>query len=190
MRPIFRSIPSALAEPRTPGIPSRRPRALCALEELALELIYGPDELSEIENRVDLIAPPLTHLSKVDHADLLEQAEILITGWGCPLLSEEFLDSTPNLEAIFYGSGALGPVITPAVWDRGIVVSSAYAANAIPVAEYTLSTILFSLKQGWQAIRATRELKQYRRSVHVTGASLRLIRISIWLKRGNWVWNW
>lgn len=33
--------------------------------------------------------------------------------------------------------------------NRNILITSSYAANAIPVAEYTLSQILFSLKIGW-----------------------------------------
>src|SRR5260370_21773714 len=37
--------------------------------------------------------------------------------------------------------------------NRGIRVSSAYALNAISVAEYTLAAILFSLKQGWRLMR-------------------------------------
>jgi phosphoglycerate dehydrogenase-like enzyme len=39
--------------------------------------------------------------------------------------------------------------MTQQVWDRGIVVSSAYAANAIPVAEYALAATPFSLKHAW-----------------------------------------
>jgi phosphoglycerate dehydrogenase-like enzyme len=45
--------------------------------------------------------------------------------------------------------------LTPTIWGRDIAVTSAYAANAIPVAEYTLATILFSLKHGWSLSRQT-----------------------------------
>ena len=31
-----------------------------------------------------------------------------------------------------------------AFWDRGIVITSAYAANAVPVAEYTLPRFLLA----------------------------------------------
>lgn len=43
--------------------------------------------------------------------------------------------------------------VTDALWERGIRVSSAYALNAISVAEYTLAAILFSLKHGWCLMR-------------------------------------
>ncbi len=41
---------------------------------------------------------------------------------------------------------------TDALWDRGILITSAYAANAVPVSEYALSQILFCLKHGWQLV--------------------------------------
>jgi phosphoglycerate dehydrogenase-like enzyme len=40
-------------------------------------------------------------------------------------------------------------------------VTSAYAANAVPVAEYTLATILFSLKHGWALSRQTVEERRF-----------------------------
>jgi phosphoglycerate dehydrogenase-like enzyme len=45
--------------------------------------------------------------------------------------------------------------MSDAAWERGIRITSAYAANAVPVAEFTLSQILFCLKNGWQLSRRT-----------------------------------
>ena len=62
----------------------------------------------------------------------------------------EFLEAAPNLQAVFYGAGSIKHIVTPDFWDRDILITSAYAANGIPVAEFTLSQILFCLKLGWQ----------------------------------------
>jgi phosphoglycerate dehydrogenase-like enzyme len=43
--------------------------------------------------------------------------------------------------------------VTDEFWDRNIVITSAYGANAIPVAEYTLSQIIFGLKGGYRHIK-------------------------------------
>ena len=40
-------------------------------------------------------------------------------------------------------------MVTDAFWARGIRLTSAYAANALPVAEYTLAHILLCLKRCW-----------------------------------------
>ncbi len=51
--------------------------------------------------------------------------------------------------AVFYGAGSIRGWVTEAVWERGIVVTAAYAANAVPVAEWTVAQIVLSLKQAW-----------------------------------------
>jgi phosphoglycerate dehydrogenase-like enzyme len=50
----------------------------------------------------------------------------------------------------FYGAGTIHELMTDAAWERGIRITNAVAANAVPVAEFCLSQILFSLKHGWK----------------------------------------
>ena len=133
------------------------------LDSDAFEMVYGPEERAAIAACVDFVAPPQTHHSLAANPDLLRDVEVLFSGWGAPRADEEFLNAAPNLKVIFYGAGAVGYWMTEHVWDRGVLVSSAYAANAIPVAEYTLATILFSLKHGWQLARTTRESRSFPR---------------------------
>ncbi|MGC4033459.1 MAG: hydroxyacid dehydrogenase [Tepidisphaeraceae bacterium] len=85
--------------------------------------------------------------------ELLRDVEVIFSGWGCPKIDAAFLDHAPNLQAIFYAAGAVSGWATPTIWERGIVVTTANQANAIPVAEYTVATTLFSLKNGWRLAR-------------------------------------
>src|SRR3546814_20437003 len=55
-------------------------------------------------------------------------------------------------------------LVSPAFWDHGILVTSAADANAIPVAEFTLATILLEGK------RAASYIDGYRRHREVGGA--------------------
>ncbi|MFT3788661.1 MAG: hydroxyacid dehydrogenase [Tepidisphaeraceae bacterium] len=135
----------------------RKPCGLIVLDRSALELIYGPTELAEIAERVELLAPPMTRQRLAAHPDLLAKAEVLFSGWGAPHLSQSFLDATPKLKVVFYGAGAIGYFATDAMWDRGVRVTSAYQANAVPVAEYALAMILLSLKHTWRLVRETLE---------------------------------
>ena len=64
--------------------------------------------------------------------------------------------AAPNLEAVFYGAGTTGYFTSEAFWDREIVLASAYAANAVPVAEYTLGVALLSLKRFWHFASLTK----------------------------------
>jgi phosphoglycerate dehydrogenase-like enzyme len=86
-----------------------------------------------------------------------------------PVLSEEFLVSAPKLKAVFYSAGSIKCFATDAGWDRGIVISSAAAANSVPVAEYSMATILLSLKRFWHFSRYGRP-GDGQPEVHVPGA--------------------
>ncbi|HEY2589529.1 MAG TPA: hydroxyacid dehydrogenase [Tepidisphaeraceae bacterium] len=139
----------------------KRLQGLYILDRSAFELVYGPQEQQDIARWVEMVAPPRTRQSIAADASLLAAAEVIFTGWGGPLIDERFLQAAPRLKAIFHGAGAAGPILTDAVWARGIEVTTAYAANAVPVAEYTLATILFSLKHGWQLARQVREERAF-----------------------------
>ncbi|WP_229820382.1 hydroxyacid dehydrogenase [Streptomyces abikoensis] len=83
-----------------------------------------------------------------------EQADVLITGWGSPPLTEAFLARTPRVRAVLHAAGSVKWLVTEAVWERGIAVSSGAEANAGPVADYTLATITFAAKKAVAAASA------------------------------------
>jgi len=123
---------------------------LFILGKSAFDAVYAPRAYSEIQARVDVLAPPLTPAAALTQPGLLREMDLLFSGWGAPKVDTAFLRMAPRLKAIFYGAGAINGWATPALWERGILVTTANDANAIPVAEYTVSTILFSLKHGWR----------------------------------------
>ena len=93
----------------------------------------------------DLVAPQPVDLAEAP-AERLEPIEVLIGGWGCPGLTAEVLDRLPNLRLLAYAAGTMRFTVTDALWARGIAVSSAAAANAIPVAEFTFAAIVMIAK--------------------------------------------
>lgn len=125
-------------------------KALYILEPYPYSVIYGPEERKDISEMVDVYAPAQTRASISESPELLRDIEIMMSGWGAPKMDETFLANAPNLKAVFYGAGSIKGIVSDAFWERGIVITSAYAANAVPVSEYALSQILFCLKHGWQ----------------------------------------
>ncbi|WP_411104021.1 hydroxyacid dehydrogenase [Streptomyces sp. cmx-4-9] len=149
-------------------------------------------------HRTLLDAGALERLSRIAHTDtavsvtdyrladpaLLARTEVLFTHWGAPVLDEEALRRMPALEAVVHAAGSVKHHVTPAVWHRGIRVSSAAAANALPVAEFTLAAILFANKRVLESSRRYRDARSaegllpyfaghgnYRRTVGIVGAS-------------------
>jgi len=105
---------------------------------------------------------PLARFEEPRSGELLGRAEILLTGWGCPPLTAPVLRRAPALRAVIHAAGTVKGLVTEACWDRGLLVSSAAAANALPVAEYTLAAILFANKRAFELQRRYRELRGFR----------------------------
>ncbi len=89
---------------------------------------------------------PISDWAAPGAAAALAEAEIILGHWGCPMLTPEVLDAAPNLQMIAYAAGTMKTVLTDAVFDRAIRVTSGADANAEPVAEFTLGAILLANK--------------------------------------------
>jgi phosphoglycerate dehydrogenase-like enzyme len=117
------------------------------------------------------------------HAALLAETEVLITGWGCPPIDEAALALMPRLRAVLHAAGSVRGLITEAAWARGLLVTNAAAANAEPVAEFTLAAVIFAAKNalvardhyrtehGYQTAGQTARIGTYGRRLGVIGAS-------------------
>ncbi|MFC7911672.1 hydroxyacid dehydrogenase [Streptomyces nigra] len=126
---------------------TQRPYAVFALSAENVPLVFPPPVLARLRETVDIDAALVAEdFTDPRVKDALARAEILVTGWGGPLLDAAALDAVPRLRAVLHAAGSVKGIVTPEVWRRGIAVSSAAAANALPVAEYTLAMILLSGK--------------------------------------------
>lgn len=132
-------------------------KALFVLDDF--DTIYSEETVNLIKEVVDVYAGPLSCADIEKNPDILNECEIIFSGWGAPKMDETFLNHAPKLEYVFYGAGTIRYMVSDEFWKRGIRVSSAWAINAIPVSEYTLSQILFSLKSGYQFARAYKKAK-------------------------------
>ncbi|MEV0259555.1 hydroxyacid dehydrogenase [Streptomyces sp. NPDC050732] len=111
------------------------------------ERVFTPDLRERLARSVQLTEPLLSGpLTTTEAAAVLSTTEVLITGWGCPPLTPGILASAPALRAVVHAAGSVKPMVTEAVWDRGIIVSSAADANADPVVAFTLAAITFAAK--------------------------------------------
>jgi phosphoglycerate dehydrogenase-like enzyme len=124
----------------------------------ARERLFAPSSLARLREVAD-VDPDAVHseLGSPAARAALEPAEVLLTGWGCPPVDEAVLAAAPRLRAIVHAAGSAKRLVTPACWARGILVSTAAAANAQPVAEYTLAAILLANKAALPAARGYRE---------------------------------
>lgn len=147
-----------------------KPKAIYLLSAPACGKIYDEDGRRQIEEMCEVIGELLTADSILEHSDLLAQADFIFSGWGCAELNEAFLDKAKNLKAVFYGAGSIRGIVTPEFWKRGIVITSSWVANAVPVTEFALAEILFSLKQGWRYALGMKRTGKYMERMECAGA--------------------
>jgi phosphoglycerate dehydrogenase-like enzyme len=138
------------------------PVVMLAMNESTLPQVLT----EELRGRIDAIAtvlevrPAASFLDEPAVRDALGTVEVLLTGWGCPTITPEVLDAAPRLTAILHAAGSVKSIVDPAAFDRGIQVSSAAGANAVPVAEYAVGAIVLG---GKRAFRLAAEYRSSRR---------------------------
>ncbi|MFG2121168.1 hydroxyacid dehydrogenase [Streptomyces sp. NPDC048710] len=138
-----------------------RPPALFAMTAQNVPHIFPPEVLARLRACVEIDPTLVAHdFTEPRVRETLARTEVLVTGWGCPRLDAAALDAAPKLRAVLHAAGSVKGFTTPQVWQRGIAVSSAAAANALPVAEYTLAMILLVGKD----VFAFRDLLRARRT--------------------------
>lgn len=126
---------------------TRRPTIALAMMDGLTGHAFGPDHLARLERIGTVLDPaPLTRLDDDRARAVLAETEVLLGHWGCPTLTADVLALAPRLECFAYAAGTVKWQVTDAVWERDLLVTSAAAANAVPVAEYTVAMILLANK--------------------------------------------
>ncbi len=165
---------------------SGRPAIALAMQPSRTQHVL-PDALIERLDTVGRVldAAPMQRFDDERAAKLLAETEILITGWGAPTIDTPALARAPHLKLVVHAAGTVKGLLGESLFDRGILVSHAAQANALPVAEFTLAAIIFAGKKIFQfrnfyvadrnrartlAMQAD-AIGNYRRTVGIIGAS-------------------
>ena len=119
-----------------------------------IDRIYPEDLKDRIRASGSLYPVPIGHHNFRDPepATALRKAEYAFSTWGMPAFTQEEIgESMPNLKAVFYGAGTVQGFARPFL-NLGIQVASAWVANGVPVAQYTLAQILLANKGFYQSM--------------------------------------
>ncbi|HBT64235.1 MAG TPA: phosphoglycerate dehydrogenase [Ruminococcaceae bacterium] len=118
-----------------------------------VEKVYPEWIKKTLEIEAGLEGPCITWPCSADDAERLKSADFIFSTWGMPSLSREEIDEfLPNVKAVFYAAGTVQAFARPFL-EKGVRVFSAWAANGVPVAEFTLAHILLAGKNAYAAKR-------------------------------------
>lgn len=135
-----------------------RPAAALALIPGLEHLVFSADTLAALSETVDLVTPGGVDLATLAD-DVLARVEIVLGGWGCSVFDDALVARMPRLRLLAYAAGTVKHTVTPALWAQGVAVSSAAAANAVPVAEFTFAAIVMIAKDVFRVRDRHREVR-------------------------------
>jgi phosphoglycerate dehydrogenase-like enzyme len=137
----------------------RRLQVVVAMDPGVQRRIFSAPSLARLDEIADLRAF-ITEFDSDAARGALAEADVLITGWMSPYIDGTVLEAAPRLRAILHSGGTIKPFVSDDVLAQGIKVSSAAAANATPVAEYTVAMILLANKKVLPIAARYRALRQ------------------------------
>ena len=155
-------------------------RIALLLDEKGRQRLFAPDSLQALAGLAEL---SLNRGAAGDPASILEAidgADVAISSWGSPPVTEVELAAAPALRLLIHAAGSVKPVVSPALWARGVRVCSAAEALGRGVADTALGFTIAALKdlfdlsrrfhagEAWPDRGRVREL--YRLRVLVVGA--------------------
>ncbi|GAA5093782.1 hydroxyacid dehydrogenase [Microbacterium yannicii] len=129
-------------------------RAALLMDPALVPFVFGERERARLGEILEIdTTVAATSLASVPDPS---GVNLLIAGWGAKIGPGD-LDALPGVRGIVHWSGGNGVLDADAA-ARGIRISTAKAANAIPVAEFTLAMITLAAKDAfWASRRYTSE---------------------------------
>lgn len=108
----------------------------------SVEKVYAEsfDKLPDVDKKI------YTSAEVIAEPEKFAEVEYVFSTWGMPSMSEEEIKKCfPSLKCVFYAAGSVQAFARPFL-ACGAKVFSAWAANAVPVVEYTLAQIILANK--------------------------------------------
>jgi phosphoglycerate dehydrogenase-like enzyme len=139
--------PSGPAEGQERETTSERPKIALSMYPGLERHALRPHHIDALAGVGDLLDPAAIDGLPPGRADeVLAAADVLLGHWGCSRIDEAFLDRAPGLRMLAYAAGTMRDVVTPATFARVPRITSGAAANAVPVAEFTVAAIVWANK--------------------------------------------
>lgn len=118
---------------------------LCERSE-KLFLVYDKETLEKLHSLFDMTDKIYTKSDLISSPSDFSDVSFVFSTWGMSKLTEEEIKTClPSLKAVFYGAGSVQDFARPFL-SSGVKVFSAWAANAVPVAEMTVAEIILANK--------------------------------------------
>lgn len=136
-------------------------KAIIIMDDVFIDEVYPNYLIKELEKDLEFVSQPITNGELLADLAIVKEVDLIFSGWGGPKFTEEVLNAAPDLKMVFYGAGTIKNIVTDEFWERGIRITTANTANAVAVAEFTLASTIFGLKNVLAMNRKIKETKEF-----------------------------
>lgn len=112
-----------------------------------IDYVYSDGVKSKLFEKLDFSTTHVITKRELDeYREILVGTDYIFSTWGMPRFTrEEIREYLPNIKAVFYAAGTVQGFAREFL-EEGAAVFSAWAANGVPVAEYTFAQIILASK--------------------------------------------
>lgn len=119
--------------------------------------VYAPETIQWLEEHAGLYNHVFAKADALADPGRFADTEFIFSSWNMPVFTQEEIRwCFPSVKRVFYGAGTVQEFARPFL-ELGIRVHSAWAANAVPVAEYTVAQIILANKGFFASSRLLSE---------------------------------
>ena len=112
------------------------------------DTFFPPSQIERLEKLGEVIWNEAERQYTRDELkELLQDADICVTGWGCPRIEKDMVRDAKQLKLIAHDAGTVSPYIAPEIYDMGIRVCTGNRMFAESVAESVIAYALASLRK-------------------------------------------
>ena len=121
-----------------------------------IDRVYGARQREMLAALTDIDDSVYT-LDEARESSVVRRAEVIFSTWGMPRLEKaEIREIFPELRAVFYAAGSVQAFAGPFI-SSGVKVFSAWMANGVPVAEYSVAQIMLAAKGYFRLMQLMRK---------------------------------
>ncbi len=130
--------------------------------------VYAQGRREQVEAQTNLYPHIVSGVDFEQHAPQLYDLDVIFSTWGMPPLTAAQVAQLPKLKALFYAAGSVQNFARPFL-EHEILVVSAWQANGVPVAEFTLAQILLANKGYFANTRTYQSPESRHSALHGAG---------------------
>ena len=138
-----------------------------------IDYVYPKETQERIKSLIDIDLDNVYCQEDLEaQPDAFADVEYIFSTWSMPGGSEDKDDYArffPNAKALFYAAGSV-KYFAQHYLDKNIRIFSAFAANAVPVAEFTVAQILLANKGFYKAMQLYKNAESYKAAGDVSRA--------------------